>query len=274
MPKRYRSFTVEYKISVVDGIEAMARAGHTTIIWIRQKAVSPSKLLAKLLVKLQLPKNAAGAVLQASRKLTPPSRTGIDEEHGQKIENTVLMYILTPNIKNYQIGFNILIALLCVGQGRTEPVPVEVKNNRQGVGTVRRPKHKLTLRAVSTVSAAKQARVETEERRDFRQRMSDKFALVGTLQDLAKSQRVCYQLDQAKGLSCVQSWFWPPECRPGADSDNEDEDDDQPDDFKLQLVTKHLRSTHFYCVWCGSGYKDTEEMISLCPGDTARDHDD
>ena len=29
----------------------------------------------------------------------------------------------------------------------------------------------------------------------------------------------------------------------------------QPDDFKLQLVTKHLRSTHFYCVWCGSGYK-------------------
>ena len=57
-------------------VHNLFRAGHTTIIWIRQKAVSPSKLLAKLLVKLQLPKNAAGAVLQASRKLTPPSRTG------------------------------------------------------------------------------------------------------------------------------------------------------------------------------------------------------
>lgn len=69
--------------------------------------------------------------------------------------------------------------------------------DRRGVGTIVQSKNKRVSAVVSAMSATKRARAEVEQR-DFRQRMSDKFAGVEVLRDLTKSQRACFQLDQSK----------------------------------------------------------------------------
>lgn len=61
---------------------------------------------------------------------------------------------------------------------------------------------------------------------------------------------------------------------------------------KLALLTKYLRSTHFYCIWCGTAFDgmftcdlkydvmdyekknvDMEDLDQNCPGDNAESHD-
>jgi hypothetical protein len=141
--------------------------------------------------------------------------------------------------------------------------------DRCGVGTVTQAKRKS---AVSAALAAKRSHTETAMRTDFQQRMKAKFTDIEILRDLGKSQRACHQLDQAKNLNCVQPWYWPSGCRPNDDMDDEEEDDNSVE-LKLSLLTQHLRNIHCYCVWCGNGYADAEEMVRICPGDTAQDHD-
>ena len=56
---------------------------------------------------------------------------------------------------------------------------------------------------MSAALVAKRACIETDIRADFQQRMKDKFADVEFLRDLGKSQRACYQLDQAKVMKAL-----------------------------------------------------------------------
>uniref|UniRef100_A0A1I7Y0H5 G patch domain-containing protein 11 n=1 Tax=Steinernema glaseri TaxID=37863 RepID=A0A1I7Y0H5_9BILA len=44
-------------------------------------------------------------------------------------------------------------------------------------------------------------------------------------------------------------------------------------DDKLQRITKHLRDTHLYCVWCGHQYESEFELSDQCPGTTRGDHE-
>jgi rubrerythrin len=35
---------------------------------------------------------------------------------------------------------------------------------------------------------------------------------------------------------------------------------------RLMKVVNYLRIKHFYCFWCGTQYKDKNEMDQQCPG--------
>lgn len=60
-------------------------------------------------------------------------------------------------------------------------------------------------------------------------------------------------------------WFWPDyaneleddkrETGDTADDNEEEVDDEISNGEKLKAVTSYLRSTHFYCVWCGVKYE-------------------
>ena len=74
-----------------------------------------------------------------------------------------------------------------------------------------------------------------------------------------------------------EDWFWPvvvsEEEPEEADDDQEEEESSMGDVEKLALVTKYLRSTYFYCIWCGTAFEDMEDLDQNCPGDNAEIHD-
>lgn len=53
--------------------------------------------------------------------------------------------------------------------------------------------------------------------------------------------------------------------------DEEEEEELEPSE-KLEVVVGYLRTTYFYCSWCGSQYDNQEAMDSSCPGASEEDH--
>ena len=85
------------------------------------------------------------------------------------------------------------------GTGRLEPVPIEVKTGRGGLGREvfqkRRNEERLVMRRDRI---QKRARHEERYRQDFRKRFSEKMGDRQVEQDLLKSQKVCGELDAQK----------------------------------------------------------------------------
>lgn len=167
-------------------------------------------------------------------------------------------------------------------QGRLEPVAVEVKSDRMGLGWQQMiTDHRKKLQERKRHKKQRQE-VETDPEK-FRQRLCSQRQEKFLLQDLMKSQRVCHQLDSKKDLSePAESWFWPSYVLKGAEEDAEEDDDEEKDeediefepDVKLNILTSYLRSTYFYCIWCGTVYDDERDLKQECPGPTRADHDD
>ena len=139
---------------------------------------------------------------------------------------------------------------------------------------------------------------------DYRQRMRDKFSGRKIANDLKSAQCVCMQLDMEKGWEePVSSWYWPDNWwkKGGKDEEEEvvaadgetsastkpkktaveeeeeeegweDEEDELEPSEKLEIILGYLRSTYFYCSWCGTQYDDEAAMEESCPGESEEDH--
>ena len=163
------------------------------------------------------------------------------------------------------------------GEGRSEPVPIQLKSNRFGFGKESSDKEKLNARKkLKLIVAEKKLKLELIQQQDFRSRMSKKFNLQQTERDLGKSQTTCYQLDSSEEIEApLYEFFWPNHI---IEVDEEEAEDTYEDDYtaedKLAMITNYLREKYFYCVWCASKYNDLNDLMQHCPGDTAAIHDD
>nr|WHI95064.1 G patch domain-containing protein 11 [Pinctada fucata] len=197
------------------------------------------------------------------------------------------------------------------GEGRSEPVPIEIHAGRGGLGRDSGLKRRAeSVNAARQDALKKRLKLDSQRKDKFLQRMSEKYTGQQTDRDLVKSQKVCLQLDQQQEFEHpVRKFYWPKNSLPketqsqeiddfdddfdddGPPSisrqrkDEEEEDDveeeeelDEDDDIcgvdKLQMLTQYLREQYFYCVWCGTRYDDADDLESNCPGDTSEDHDD
>ncbi|XP_076325153.1 G patch domain-containing protein 11-like isoform X2 [Tachypleus tridentatus] len=67
-----------------------------------------------------------------------------------------------------------------------------------------------------------------------------------------------------------EPWFWPQSEMTDANLNESDDDDNAEKEEeeeldpseKLEILTAYLRSTHFYCVWCGTAHEDDWGTIS------------
>ncbi|XP_041351990.1 G patch domain-containing protein 11-like [Gigantopelta aegis] len=208
-----------------------------------------------------------------------------------------------------KMGYKPGMAIGKTGSGRMEPVPIEVKFGRGGLGKEADLKRKQTNRIMmATVRRDKRQKFEVEQHDQFIQRRREVQVDRRTENDLCKSQKVCEQLDSQKDIERpLENFFWPKELLPTTkkpcttelnedtselrstawesdDDDNDDDDDvnEEADDEsshlssleKLQLLTSYLRRSHKYCLWCGTNFTDDADMEANCPGDTAEAHDD
>ncbi|KAL0983670.1 hypothetical protein UPYG_G00131100 [Umbra pygmaea] len=169
------------------------------------------------------------------------------------------------------------------GAGRVEPIPLNIKTDRGGIGMeqVKKRKAEEALEYYRQKARAKQQH-EKQSLEDFRVRMRTEREELKIEGDLRRSQKACEQLDSQKGVADPREvWYWPKlvveeeeEEKEEEEKDDEEEEEDLTSLDKLQILTSYLRGVHFYCIWCGTAYNDEEDLCSNCPGDTAADHDD
>ncbi|XP_011155556.1 G patch domain-containing protein 11 [Solenopsis invicta] len=155
--------------------------------------------------------------------------------------------------------------------GMTEPIPVEVKAGREGLGK--------TLKKNSHKRENTNAKLDNIDTRDFRSRIAQEKMEQLQKIDLYKSQKVCQELDTKDAIEKPQeSWFWPETKEEKEEKESDDLDDDIEDDEtlsnleKLDILTKHLRKKYFYCIWCGTKFNDDDDLKDSCPGSTRSDH--
>ncbi|XP_036430648.1 G patch domain-containing protein 11 [Colossoma macropomum] len=211
------------------------------------------------------------------------------KQHERESRDAALQSSLSSENKGFallqKMGYKAGQGLGKQGAGRVEPIPLNIKTDRGGIGMEELKKRKAEeeLENFRKKVQVKQ-QMEKKSLEDFRDRKKTEREKRQTEGDLRKSQRACEQLDSEKGINVPKdNWYWPEVINDEAEhieeesssEGNEDEDEEEltPLD-KLQYVTSYLRGVHFYCIWCGTAYNDEEDLNSNCPGDTAADHED
>lgn len=184
-----------------------------------------------------------------------------------------------------KMGFKPGAGLGKTSSGIVEPIAINVKNDRQGLGRAEALRQiKIHKRNIRKRHEGKTISVE-----DYRVLLSKKSKEREVASDLRKSQRICHQLDLGMNVKLpAEEWFWPEDCLPQKeekitedededDNDNEEEEEEEEmkDDNsieyepseKLEMLTSYLRQTFCYCIWCGVQYDD-EKDLQDCPGPT------
>ncbi|XP_070833344.1 G patch domain-containing protein 11 isoform X2 [Chaetodon trifascialis] len=167
------------------------------------------------------------------------------------------------------------------GAGRVDPIPLNIKTDRGGIGMeeVKKRKAEEELEHYRQKVRAKQQN-ETKSLEDFRSRVRTEREERKIEGDLRRSQRACEQLDSQKSITVPrEDWYWP-KAETDDEEDGVKEEEEEEEEVveltsfdKLQILTSYLRGVHFYCIWCGTTYNDEEDLCSNCPGDTAADHE-
>lgn len=111
-----------------------------------------------------------------------------------------------------KMGYKPGMALGKTGTGRAEPVPINLRSGRGGLGEDTERKRKQEEMAAWRASMReKRMRKEAEYQKDYRLQKSKMMAGREAESDLYKSQRVCEQLDEAENLAePEETFFWTP----------------------------------------------------------------
>lgn len=112
--------------------------------------------------------------------------------------------------------------------GRVDPIPIEVKAGRSGLGReaavkqIHEAKSELRRRhAEARAQSAERQREMTAQ--EFRTSLARKNRSRRTESDLYTSQKTCHQLDTVKGFTdAVEPWFWPEQTRVTEDEEDVD----------------------------------------------------
>ncbi|KAM6367395.1 G patch domain-containing protein 11 isoform 2-T4 [Alca torda] len=178
-----------------------------------------------------------------------------------------------------KMGYKSGQALGKSGEGIVEPIPLNIKTGRSGLGHDELKKRKAEEKLENYRQKLHMKKQANEQAADqFRIRFKNKQEERKMEGDLRKSQRACQQLDMQKDIDVPkETWYWlePEEEDKKDEEDKEDEctSTDLSVSEKLHVLTTYLREEHFYCIWCGTTYEDAEDLSSNCPGNSAADHD-
>ncbi|XP_052767734.1 G patch domain-containing protein 11-like [Mya arenaria] len=261
-----------------------------------------------------------------ARRLQNERREKIANEKNKQKPKTVLekekrdeglQSAISENNKGFallqKMGYKPGMALGKFGEGRKEPVQVELKTGRGGLGREQDQKRKQEQRMVwRKHQSAKKQRMDSERKQTFVKRMNEKIATRNVGKDLYNSQKVCEQLDSQLGITSPnEAFFWPEALLPktndtdecpdtlesleagysgyvqdeveeeelGHEAEGSEGDEDDPYanftvEEKLDVLTLYLRTKHKYCIWCGIKYNDNEDLMQNCPGNSAELHED
>lgn len=169
-----------------------------------------------------------------------------------------------------QMGYNPGLALGKDGQGRLEPVGIDIKRSRTGLGRDDVEKEK-------KIAMAKEMERNTQENRmtehnmmsDFRDRRKQ---LWKSRKIMSTYKKVSATLAQLEGVDLgLDRDDKAKKQEEGVDEAEEDEEDEVTAEELLELLNR-LRIEFNYCFYCGCQYESADALISGCPGVEEEDH--
>ena len=165
------------------------------------------------------------------------------------------------------------------GDGLAEPIAINVKQDKGGVG-----KKKNHAFESQKEKSERQNKFESGKS-EFLMSSKSKLEATRLEKDLAMARKTCMTLDGRDGKS--RSAFWPIEhslaSLPSIDgySNSEPVQNIVDSDFesqslseKLDTLVFYLRNCYHYCLWCSIEYENAQDLLENCPGEVKNDHDD
>ncbi|CAA6661595.1 unnamed protein product [Spirodela intermedia] len=182
--------------------------------------------------------SAQGVSWQEQRK--------IDRERKQREEDERTLAGLEASIPSTNVGFKMLqqmgynpgSALGKDGSGRSQPVGMEIRRSRAGIG------------ALSP---------EEDLLQDFGSRQKTHWRSRRVVWDYQKAEAALAQLGNHEVLE--------PEATSDDEPKKEEEEEEDITEEDLQNLLMKLRSEHHYCLYCGCKYESAEALETHCRGE-------
>ena len=227
-------------------------------------------------MKIQIPE-AAPTTESYSKKRNNSKLASIQKNKKSKSEAVKLEYAKQQPLTVENKGFQMLQKLgfkpgSALGKGGlNEPIQVEIKNDRVGLGKT------------DTVKVKTENRLQKEKQEEaFVEKMSMKqekrlleldlqkarLAIMAADEQVSKKSIYWLQKNQHVGIDGYCS-----EVIDVVDSVQE-EFEASSDSNKLYECIQYLRKNYFYCIWCSSTFTDMNDMLENCPGNTRILHED
>ncbi|XP_031487287.1 uncharacterized protein LOC116255561 isoform X1 [Nymphaea colorata] len=196
------------------------------------------------------------------RNLSWQQKRKISREQQQREEDEKTLSLAQTALEPSNIGFRMLqqmgykpgSALGKQGQGQVEPVGLEIRRSRTGIGAL------TPAEARASRERARKDRLRgTEEglASEFGSRQKSAWRVRKVTADYKKAEAALAQLENAEVVA-------PP---PPEDDSEEGKGEEVITEEDLQELLSKLRDEHFYCLYCGCQYESMEALLSNCPGD-------
>ena len=142
------------------------------------------------------------------------------------------------------------------GDGIKEPIPIKLKSNKQGIGIEESERRKAEEEKYEKdIELIRQQLLYNMKKQQYNLRIKEKENRKQVLKDIRQAQFAIEVLDEQNGRSINRLLL--------------SEDDDCDTDVlsaHLKKMIEYLRSTYFYCIYCGCDYSDEQDLAVNCPG--------
>ncbi|XP_050383272.1 uncharacterized protein LOC126800030 [Argentina anserina] len=190
----------------------------------------------------------------------------IDRERKQQEEDEKTLANIEAPIPQSNVGFKLLkqmgytpgTALGKEGSGRAEPVKVDIRRSRAGIGREDPSKEK---RKREERRWEEEKRNEESLMEEFGSRKKSQWQIRRVVVNYNKAKAVLEQLENKEVVLPDKS-----------EEEGEDGEEELITEEDLQEILMKLRDEHQYCLFCGCQYESMEELLSSCPGIDEDDH--
>ncbi|KAK4373021.1 hypothetical protein RND71_008405 [Anisodus tanguticus] len=194
-------------------------------------------------------------------------RKKLKRERKQIEEDQKTLVNLESAIPESNIGFKMLkqmgytpgSALGKEGSGRSEPVGLEIRRGRAGIG---KEDDKVEKMRREMEKADRDTRTQEELMETFGSHLKERWKEKRTVTNFHKAEAVLALLENREVVEEKKE-----------DDGEKDEEEEEPitEEDLLNTLMK-LRDEYHYCLFCGCQYESTEALLSNCPGITEEDH--
>ncbi|GAB2266927.1 hypothetical protein Dimus_001915 [Dionaea muscipula] len=204
----------------------------------------------------------------------PQENRKSEKERKQLEEDEQTLANMQSAIPQSNIGFKLLkqmgytpgSALGKEGKGRAEPVGLEIRRSRAGIGSVDPVKEKVRR---EKDKAERKRMNEDELMQEFGWRQKLRWRGRRVVVNYGKAKAA---LDQLENKDVVVVAGEEKNEDEEGDSDDDDDEEEEITEEDLQEILLKLRDEHRYCLFCGCQYDSADALLSDCPGINEDDH--
>jgi len=207
------------------------------------------------------PRRSKLAPRASTKQSTKQKALGLLEEENRTIGLETALPETNKGFKMMaKLGYRPGTGLGTTSNGIVEPISVEIRTKKEGLGS--RDTAKFAIPQLTAESVA-----------EFKARLGSQFAEKKLQAQIVKAQNVAEELDAGSNLEGPSHYY-------NQHADPEDEADvrkiflQKPPTEQLLQILLYLRPVHKYCLWCAIRFTDDEDMNKTCPGLLPQDHDE